>query len=505
MVITLSVKRFPRLIKIALLLLSTSLYAAQPVTERIEELAQQYFPDAQSIGEFSGVPPAAPVYSNEQLLGYLLVTDDVVHIPGYSGAPIRTLVGFGLEGSIRGLEILQHQEPIIEAGVTEEEFQHYIDQYPSKPINRRIRIGRAVRPDDIAIDGLTGATITAMVINEGITASIRKVAESRGLLKRTERPESEAPAPHPAEQLWRDIWWERQVEIAFLMSGLAVLLGVLVFQDVLVSKPNFLRWLRNGYLLFTLGFIGWYAHAQLSVLNVFTFIQAVLRNFRWETFLVDPIIFILWGFVAVTLLLWGRGIYCGWLCPFGALQELLYKVGRRLGVKWQWEPPQLVQQRLEAIKYIVFLGLFALSLQSIGSIGSLAEIEPFKTAITLRFQREWEYIAYAVGLLITALFIRKFFCRYLCPLGAALAIPARLRIFDWLQRRKECGRPCQICANECESRAIRVTGEINPNECHYCLECQVTHWNEARCPPLVEKRLARERSQRMQDRLSPID
>lgn len=505
MAIPVPVQQFLRLILIGLVLLPTTLPAAQPVTKRIEALAEQYFPDAQSVSEFSGTPPAASVYAGKQLLGYLLITDDVVHIPGYSGAPIYTLVGFSLEGEIRGVEILHHQEPILEAGVTEADLQRYLDQYPGKPIERRIRIGRTVRPDDIAIDGLTGATITAMVINEAITTSIRKVAESRGLLKGSDPVESVGPTPHPAADLWREIWDDRQVEIVVLGIGLAVLLGVLIFQDWLVRKPNMLRWLRDGYLLFTLIFIGWYTHAQLSVLNVFTFIQAVLRDFRWETFLVDPLIFILWGFVGVTLLLWGRGIYCGWLCPFGALQELIYKIGRKLGITWGWEPPQLVQQRLEAIKYIVFLGLFAVSLQSIGNIGSLVEIEPFKTAITLRFQREWGYIAYAVALLVTALFIPKFFCRYLCPLGAALAIPARLRIFDWLQRRKECGRPCQICANECESRAIRVTGEINANECHYCLECQVTHWSEERCPPLVDKRLARERSQLMRGNPPPSD
>lgn len=484
-----------------LLMLPLAVFAAQPVSKRVESLAMQYFPDARSVGDFTGTPPAASVYAGKKLLGYLFITDDVVHIPGYSGAPIYTLVGFSLDGEIRGVEILHHQEPILEAGVSEAELLRYLQQYPDKPIDRRIRVGRAVRPDDIAIDGLTGATITAMVVNEAITASIKKVAESRGVLRSGEPAVTEGPGPHPAAGLWREIWQDRQMEVTLLGVGLTVLLGVLVFQDALIKKPRLLHWLRNGYLVFTLVFVGWYAHAQLSVLNVYTFIHAILRGFRWETFLVDPLIFILWGFVAVTLLLWGRGIYCGWLCPFGALQELLYKIGRRLGIRWDWEPPQSVEQRLEAIKYIVFLGLFALSLQSIGSIGSMAEIEPFKTAITLRFQREWGYVAYAVGLLIMALVIRKFFCRYLCPLGAALAIPSRLRIFDWLQRRKECGRPCQICADQCESRAIRNTGEINTNECHYCLECQVTFGDEARCPPLVERRLARERSQQIKSAL----
>ena len=60
------------------------------------------------------------------------------------------------------------------------------------------------------------------------------------------------------------------------------------------------------------------------------------------------------------------------------------------------------------------------------------------------------------------------------------------------RRRKECGRPCQTCANDCEVRAIRPTGEINANECHYCLDCQVTYYNDRRCMPLIERRERRE-------------
>jgi len=119
-------------------------------------------------------------------------------------------------------------------------------------------------------------------------------------------------------------------------------------------------------------------------------------------------------------------------------------------------------------------------------------VEPFKTAMVMRFAREWPFVLYAAGLLAISVFNRKFFCRYMCPLGAALTFPARVRIFDWLRRRKECGRPCQTCAAECEVGAIRPTGEINANECHYCLDCQVTYWSSEKCPPLIEKRRKRE-------------
>jgi len=76
------------------------------------------------------------------------------------------------------------------------------------------------------------------------------------------------------------------------------------------------------------------------------------------------------------------------------------------------------------------------------------------------------YVLYAGALVFISLFNRKFYCKYLCR-SARRCLPARLRLFDWLRRYKECGRPCQICATECEVQAIKSTGEINANECHY--------------------------------------
>jgi polyferredoxin len=122
----------------------------------------------------------------------------------------------------------------------------------------------------------------------------------------------------------------------------------------------------------------------------------------------------------------------------------------------------------------------------------LAEVEPFKTTFVLRFMREPQFVIYAVALLAVSAINSKFYCKYLCPLGAGLSFITRFRIFDWLRRRRECGKPCQACAHQCQIAAIKPTGEIIDNECHYCLECQVTYWDDHRCPPLVEKRHKRE-------------
>lgn len=290
--------------------------------------------------------------------------------------------------------------------------------------------------------------------------------------------------------LWLRIWYQKSFRIGVLLGALALLATILFLQDALTRRPHLLHWVRRGYLAFTLVFIGWYCLGQLSVVNVLTFVHALFEGFRWELFLSDPILFILWTFTAASVLLWGRGVFCGWLCPFGALQELLNEAARKLRIR-QFEPPFAVHERLWALKYIILLALFGLSLESLSTAERAAEVEPFKTAITLGFARQWGFVAYAAGLLLVNLFTRKVYCRYLCPLGAALAIPGKARLFDWLKRRKECGQPCQLCARECEIQAIHPDGRINANECHYCLDCQLTYHDENKCPPLVNKRKKR--------------
>lgn len=520
--------------------------------ETIDELyppVRDFFPQADRFGDLEGKPPAAAIYQGQRLLGYAYLTNDVIRIPAYSGHPINTLVGFDLQGRIVGLRIVEHQEPILVVGISEERLHRFVSQYKDKSVFDRVVIG-AGADSDVAIDTISGATITVMVENATLMRSVRRVAESRGLsppppgppapatvdattVTGKEKPVADNVAAPPFasgksalpaavthakalspvnqagpkknitasiqdEPIWKGVWRKSTFQIVVLVTGLVFLTLVLVFQDWLAKRPRLLVYVRDGYLIFTVVFIGWYSLAQLSVVNVLTFAQAAMHNFQWEGFLIDPMMFILWSFVAVTLLLWGRGIYCGWLCPFGALQELTQQLARRLGVR-QYEFSEMVHERLWALKYIILLALFGVSLQSLVQAERLAEIEPFKTAITMRFQREWGYVVFAAGLILVSAINRKFYCKYLCPLGAALTIPGKFRIFDWLRRHRECGRPCQVCAVECEVQAIRKNGEINANECHYCLDCQVTYWNDQKCPPEVERRKRRERSGRARE------
>lgn len=292
--------------------------------------------------------------------------------------------------------------------------------------------------------------------------------------------------PEPETPLWEQFWWQKRHEVVVVLAMLGALGLILLGQEWLVRKPVLWRRVRTAYLALTLVVLGWGLGAQLSIVQVIAFLHALLSGFKWETFLIAPLIFVLWSAVALGMLFWGRGVFCGWLCPFGALQELTNQAAQRLGVR-QIAVPQALHERLWVIKYTLFVALVALSFYSMERALVLAEVEPFKTAISMRFLRAWPFVLYVVALLGAGLFIERFFCRYICPMGAGLAIPAKLKVFDWLKRRPQCGRECRLCETKCTVGAIDPLGRINANECIVCLRCQVIMNDENTCPVLKRR------------------
>ena len=289
-------------------------------------------------------------------------------------------------------------------------------------------------------------------------------------------------------ELWKRIWQSHIVGIGVLVFSLLLLTAVFFFQMQIVKNPKLLKYIRIGFLTYSLVWLGWFQNAQISVVNIFTFSASLADGFSWQYFLVNPFIFILWFAVAASLLFWGRGPFCGWLCPFGALQELTNKIAKHFGVK-QIHVPWAIHERLWTLKYVIFMLLFGLALYDLTLAERLSEVEPFKTSIILNFIRDWPFVLYALILLTIGLFIERFFCRYLCPLGAALAIPGKMRMFDWLKRYSECGTECHLCAKECPVQAIHSDGYINPHECIYCMHCQELYCDKTRCFHFVKRTL----------------
>jgi NosR/NirI family nitrous oxide reductase transcriptional regulator len=306
--------------------------------------------------------------------------------------------------------------------------------------------------------------------------------------------EVENTGPAAPRPMWIRIWESRTLTIGLLVTGLAVLTLAFAWQRRLTAHPVAFRRFRIAFLAFTLVFVGFYAQGQLSVVNIFAIQLALRDGFNLDMFLLDPVLFILWIYTFVSLFLVGRGLFCGWLCPFGVMQSITAWIAEKLRIR-QWRIGAAWHGRLIYLKYAILAVLMGLAMQSLQLAEQGAEVEPFKTAVTLGFVREWPFVVYAVVLLGLGLFINKFYCRYVCPLGAGLAVLGRFRLFSLIPRRSECGSPCQLCAVKCETGAIRKSGEIDYNECVQCLDCVVILQDDLQCAParVDAKRRARGR------------
>ncbi|UUZ57169.1 4Fe-4S binding protein [Massilia sp. H-1] len=153
-----------------------------------------------------------------------------------------------------------------------------------------------------------------------------------------------------SNQSWPGIWRARTAELILLLAGLVLLTGALAMQKRL-ARNGLSKWPGSAACscCFTVLFIGYYAQGQLSIVNLTGVIQALLAGRSLDYLMYDPMTVTLWAFVLLSLFAWGRGTFCGWLCPFGALQELTGKLGQALRFP-QWLVRTKTDARLKLLE-----------------------------------------------------------------------------------------------------------------------------------------------------------
>lgn len=293
------------------------------------------------------------------------------------------------------------------------------------------------------------------------------------------RPEVIKPNPP-----WLEALRGRAIDIAVATVALTALFALLYFRQSWLAGHRYFTPIRLTILAAMTAFVGFWGQGQLSIVTPLAVLRAAIEGGSFTFLIYDAFSLVIWAFALVGLVLWGRGLFCGWLCPFGALQEFANHLGRLLRIP-QVELSRDWNARLRGLKYVVLAALVGVVFVAPGYTDKAAEVEPFKTAITTFFIREWYYVAYAVFWLLLSMMLFKGFCKYVCPLGAFFAIGGMIRGRDWIPRRTDCGSPCQLCKVRCKYGSIKPSGEIRYSECFQCLDCVQIHDDPKQCVPLI--------------------
>ena len=224
-------------------------------------------------------------------------------------------------------------------------FNSKSDLDPVEPWQLRLLVGS----DAVSPPSLTSFDLTYRIPESYVVKAAAAPASSRAPAGTVNAGFSGEIVPPEKTLAWQAIWSGHRVRIAILGTGLAALTIILFLQDVISRRRRLHRVVRVGFLVWTLVWLGWYAGAQLTIVNLITYIHTLVTDFRWDYLLADPLVAILSAFTLVGLFLWGRAVFCGWLCPFGALQELVNNAARWLRIPQLKIPPALHERLIDAL------------------------------------------------------------------------------------------------------------------------------------------------------------
>lgn len=265
------------------------------------------------------------------------------------------------------------------------------------------------------------------------------------------------PADAETVESWRTLLSDQSVDLA-LFTAFAVLVMVSFF-----SKSPRLKYITLAASVIYLGF---FKSQLLSIVNIFGLVSANLPVFRYNLAW-----YLFAGFAVVTTILWGR-LYCGRVCAFGALTQLLDRI---VPARLRWNVPRAIERRASYIKFGILAAVLVYFLATHDS-SVYRYVEPFWMFGGQATTPMW----IGVGVLLAAsLVVRNLYCRFFCPLGAALGLLSSLTVFR-IKRWQECNT-CRICQKACEWGAIDGPTIIK-RECVRCDDCERLYEDTTRCP-----------------------
>ncbi len=350
------------------------------------------FKDVYSAGETYVVKPAG----KDVPAGY-------IHISSANGwgGPLKTAVWIDEKQMIKKIAVLSHKE-------TPSFFDHinrvgFFNQFAGKKILDPLHLENGV-------DGVSGATISSLGFTKSIRQSASQVAKERFRLS------------VPVER----------VEFKF---GKNEMLLLIFYTVVLISVLKKYKKVRYLSLATGIVFLGIIANRPITLSNFSSLLLGYIPDIHTQLFFWLLVI----GTIAITLL-YGRNIYCSWMCPFGGVQEFISLAGG-----FRVKTSTRVNQVMKKGVYVLFW--LALMITFITSNPALGTYEPFAVLFSLKGMAiQWYLVSIAI---IGSFVIPRFWCRFFCPVGVCLKYTASFgrnlkqvlvkeRIKQWKEKRNTC-------------------------------------------------------------------
>ena len=230
------------------------------------------------------------------------------------------------------------------------------------------------------------------------------------------------------------------------------------------------RWLVQGAFFvlapssFATGFMG------LKTLLMQVNVMNTHRGYDFEVMSFTVFLAVL---LVVTVLV-GR-YFCGYVCSFGFLGDAVYALGnvvaKKLGIKRK-PLPHKVESVLGGVKYLVLIGVCALVLDGFyTAVNSNSPWTVFGKLANLSVSGVTVVGAVLLGLIVLGMLIKeRFFCEFLCPLGALFSLMPTLPTGRMRRQRPKCRKNCAACRQQCPV-GIEPKGRILAGECIMCGEC----------------------------------
>jgi predicted membrane-bound spermidine synthase len=334
-------------------------------------------------------------------------------VQGYGG-PMDLALRVGRDGTLRDLRVLASRETPRYFARLDRWFESLRGLPVADPEARR------------KIDGVSGATVSADAVVQAIFSA--GPVFSSAVLSGGAASDGGAPAGGP-RAIPRATW------LLMLFAAAATVL----------RRFEARTWMRRLFLIAVVAVLGLWLNVQFSLFHLRMWLDTPWPRPAWGPGFVLP-------FAVPLLVLLAGNLYCGWLCPFGALQELVLALRPR---RWRTEPPPGVLRWGRYVKYVVLAA--AAGVWVAAPAARLFDADPLTVAFSGEAARG--VALFVLGMLAASWIVPRFWCRVLCPSGAFLSIVSALRPAEglWPRVRPRC---CDL--------GVRARSDLDCLACDRC-------------------------------------